>query len=98
MTTNWNPLTKTTGTSYTAIAKPLTTFTTVGKAVGTTYTSVAKPTPTVSSVVSFTGGDPMGMLLALTYTVSTVTSVVTDGYTYLNKTAGTTYTLVPKAT
>lgn len=61
--------------------------------------NVPKPSPfRVSSVASFTGGEPIGLLLALTYSQMTISSVVSDVWIDIAKPVSTTYTKVPKAT
>lgn len=60
----------------------------------TGWTNVPKPTnPTVNI---FTGGTPIGLLLALTYT--TVTSSVASAWTPINKPTVYGWTSVPKPT
>jgi len=63
------------------------------------WSNIAKPLPTTSVVTGgFSGGDPIGLLLALTYSTSTVTSVVTGIWSDVAKASGTNFTKIPKAT
>lgn len=70
-----------------------TTWTDVSKPTGTGYTNV--PKPITSSIVS-SGGEAIGLLLALTYATSQVVPI--DIWTDISKASGTSYTNVPKAT
>lgn len=65
----------------------------------TTWTNLPKPSPTTSVITQvFSGGDPIGLLLALTNTSVSTTSVLTGIWTDVTKASGTTYTNVAKAT
>lgn len=63
----------------------------------TAWTSVPKPAAT-SSVIgnSYTGGEPIGLLLALTYSQVQTSSIVTSIWTPVNNNS-TAWTAVPKA-
>ncbi len=62
------------------------------------WSDVAKPLSTTSVITEvFTGGEPIGLLLALTYTVVSSTSVLSSIWTPINDNA-TSWTGVPKAT
>lgn len=62
----------------------------------TTWTDIPKVGTSGGSQV-FTGGEPIGLLLALTYT--TVTQIpATTLWTDIQKAAGTSWTDIPKAT
>lgn len=65
----------------------------------TTWTNVPKPKGTSSVITNvYTGGDSIGLLLALTYSQVSTTSVLTGIWTDVAKPVGTSYTLIPKAT
>lgn len=66
-----------------------TTWTKVNKASGTSWTKI----PKAVGNTTFTGGDPIGLLLALTYTTST-----TDVWTKITKASGTSWAKVSKPT
>lgn len=64
----------------------------------TTWSQEPKPLATTSVITqAFTGGDPIGLLLALTYSQETTTSVVTGIWTPISDNS-TSWTDVPKAT
>lgn len=67
------------------------TWTKITKATGTSWTKRPKP----SDEVTITGGNPIGLLLALTYS-STPTKVT--GWTKITKPSGTSWTKITKAT
>lgn len=71
--------------TWTSVAKP-----------ASSWTSIPKP-PTTSSIVSFTGGQPIGLLLALTQSTQTVVPGG-DNWTRITKATGQTWTSIPKAT
>jgi hypothetical protein len=73
----------------------VTNWTDINKASGTSYTAIPKPTNGSASQV-FSGGEPIGLLMALTYT--TVSSVMTSMWTDISKPSGLTWTDIPKAT
>lgn len=58
------------------------------------WTSVGKPSE--SSIVTVSGGEPIGMLMALTYTV--MTSSVLTGWTDISKPTSSTWSAVSKPT
>lgn len=60
----------------------------------TTWTSV--PKPTFSGTVTINAGEPIGLLLALTYSDTQV--IPGQGWTKITKASGTPWTAVPKAT
>lgn len=65
----------------------------------TIWTDIPKPSPNqISSTASYTGGEAIGLLLALTYSQVTMSSVLTSEWTDVAKPVGTPYTKVPKAT
>lgn len=74
-------------------------WTDLNKPAGTPYTNIPKPSGTSSIVtVLVSGGEPIGLLLALTKSsVIGVTSVVTSLWTDVGENA-TPWTDVPKAT
>ncbi len=64
-----------------------------------TWSDVPKAQATTSVITDvFTGGEPIGLLLALTYSTVSQTSVVTGIWNPLTKTIGTPWTAIPKAT
>ena len=65
-----------------------TTWTQVPKATGTNWTNIPEPTSAL-----MTEGSPIGLLLALTYTVTQGTH-----WSPISKASGTIWTDVPKAT
>lgn len=71
----------------------------INKPAGTPYTNIPKPQGTSSTMtLVFTGGTPIGLLLALTQSsVIGVTSVVTSLWTNVAE-HSTPWTDVPKAT
>lgn len=76
-----------------------TTWTDINKPIGTSYSSVPKPLGTSSVIVQhFTGGDPIGLLLSLTYSQVTNSSIVTGIWTDINKPNSLFWSNVPKAT
>lgn len=73
------------------------TWTPIAKPTSATWTDLAKPSPIViSSITTFTGGTPIGLLLALTQSTGTVSSVVTGIWTEVAKAFNTSWTDVPK--
>lgn len=63
------------------------------------WSNVPKPIPITSVITNnFTGGDPMGLLLALTYSQITQSSIVTGIWTKIAEPIGTSYTKIAKAT
>jgi len=68
-----------------------TTWTQVLKAVGTSWTQVPKAS---QMAPTFTGGEPIGLLMALTYTIVTQPSA----WTKINKASTTAWSKIPKAT
>lgn len=66
----------------------------------TSWITVAKPSATTSVITNvYTGGDPIGLLLALTYSSVTTTSVIADVWTTIPKpTTPTSWITVNKAT
>lgn len=78
----------------------MTTWTTINKPSGTSWTTVTKPVGTTSVVtVTYSGGTPIGLLLALTQSSVIGTSIVTtDKWTTVTKASGTSWTTYPKAT
>ena len=74
-------------------------WTDTSKASGDTYTKVAKPSPdVVTSVVSYTGGEPYGFLVAITQSQEVISSVVTGVWTEQPKATGDVWTNIAKAT
>lgn len=73
----------------------VTSWTNISKPVGTAYTNIPKALGT-TSVVGIGGGDPIGLLLALTY--SRVQIVTTGIWNDISKASGTAWTDIPKAT
>ncbi len=69
-------------------------WTPVPKPTAQTWTPIEKPSE--SSVISFSGGEPIGMLMALTYTV--VGSSVLTGWTDIPQPTSSVWTLVNKPT
>lgn len=64
----------------------------------TSWSNVPKPSPTTSVITQvYTGGDPIGLLLALTYTQVSTSSVLSSIWTPINNNS-TPWTAVPKAT
>jgi hypothetical protein len=62
-----------------------------------TWNAVPKPSPVTSVITQvFTGGDPIGLLLALTYSTAQITSIVTSIWTPISDNS-TSWTDVPKA-
>lgn len=62
------------------------------------WTAIPKPLPTTSVITQVaTGGDPIGLLLALTYTRYVATSIVTGIWTPINSNS-TAWVGVAKAT
>lgn len=72
------------------------TWTSIPKSTASVWTAIPKPNST-SSIVTFSGGQPIGLLLALT---ASQTSVVTggDNWTRISKASGQTWTAIIKAT
>lgn len=72
------------------------TWTSIPKSTASVWTAIPKP-PTTSSIATFTGGTPIGLLLALT---QSTTSVITggDNWTRISKASGQTWTAIIKAT
>jgi O6-methylguanine-DNA--protein-cysteine methyltransferase len=63
------------------------------------WANVPKPSPVTSIITkTFTGGDPIGLLLALTYSQVAQSSVLSNIWTNIPKGQGTTYTNIAKAT
>lgn len=77
-----------------------TTWTGINKPNGTGYTAIPKPLGTSSVITKiFSGGLPIGLLLALTQSsVIGQSSVVTSLWTDIQKANNTVYIDVPKAT
>lgn len=73
----------------------MTTWTKITKASGTSWTKLAKPSTTNSGGVSV--GNPIGLLLALTYATASDGSGGTS-WTKLTKASGTSWTKITKAT
>lgn len=73
-----------------------TTWTDIPKASGTPFTSIPRIGTSGSSSV-YSGGDPIGLLLALTYTTITVVDGSTS-WTDIAKAANTSWSDIPKAT
>lgn len=73
-------------------------WTNVTKATGTGWIDLPKPISyVVSSTLTFTGGIPIGLLLALTQSsITGVSSVVTSKWTDIAKPFATSWTDVPK--
>jgi hypothetical protein len=62
----------------------------------TSWTPVPKPLPTSSVITNvYTGGDPIGLLLALTYSQVSTGSVITGIWTPISNNS-TSWTDVPK--
>lgn len=78
----------------------VTSWTNLNKPTGTSWTGIPKPSGIiVSSLVSFIGGTPIGLLLSLTQSsVIGISSVVTDKWTDIPKATATTWTNIPKGT
>lgn len=72
----------------------MSTWTKVAKPTGTTWTPVAKPT--LATTNSYSGGEPIGLLLALTY--STVTTILTSEWTNVTKPTTASWTPISKPT
>lgn len=73
----------------------MTTWTNIAKPVGTSWTAIPKA-PSSNSTQNITAGQPIGLLLALTY--ATASSVNTSLWTDIPKATGTSWTNIPKAT
>lgn len=71
----------------------MTTWTKITKASGTAWTVIAKPSS--GAAVTIAAGEPIGLLLALTYASSS--SFTTDIWTRITKASGTAWTNIPKA-
>lgn len=64
-----------------------------------TWSNIPKASPVTSIITNnFTGGNPIGLLLALTYSQVTQSSVITGIWTKIPEAFGTTYTKIAKAT
>lgn len=63
------------------------------------WSNVPKPLPVTSVITNnFTGGDPIGLLLALTYSQVFQSSVISGIWTKIPEAFGTSYTKIVKAT
>lgn len=69
-------------------------WTSVNKPTGDNWTGVPKPSE--SSVITSSGGEPIGLLMALTYT--TMSSSVISGWTDISKPISSVWTLIAKPT
>lgn len=62
------------------------------------WTNIAKPpSDSRTTVNTYTGGDPIGFLLALTYSTVTQSSVISSFWTDIPEASGGTYTKISKA-
>lgn len=76
-----------------------TNWTNVPKPGALSWTKQPKPSAYTSVITQvFTGGDPIGLLLALTKTTVQTTSVLTGIWTPVAKPTSNNWTNVPKAT
>lgn len=62
------------------------------------WTRVPKPAESSVTTVIETGGEPIGLLLALTYTTTSVISSITSGWVDVLKPTSSVWTIIPKST
>lgn len=94
----WTKVTKASGTSWTKLTKATKSWTKVTKASGTSWTSIPKATiPGAGGAI--TPGQPIGLLLALTYaTSSSGGGTAGTSWSTISKATGTSWTKLAKAT
>lgn len=63
-----------------------------------TWTLVAKPTESSVTSNTLSGGEPIGLLMALTQTIVTGGTSVITGWTGVQKPTSSVWTVVPKPT
>lgn len=99
MATIWTNISEASGTPWAGVSEAQgTPWTDISKASGSLWSDISKPEP-ISSIITevSSGGEPIGLLLALTYSTIVITSVVTQKWSSV---AGftTPWTDIPKAT
>ena len=75
-----------------------TTWNKVTKASGTSWTKIAKATNTATGGATINVGNPIGLLLALTYSTSSSVPGNVGGWNKITKASGTSWTKITKAT
>lgn len=77
----WNKVPKPTTTAWTPVAKAtIRSWHTVAKPTASIWSVVAKPTESSITTQAFTGGEPIGLLLALTKTTFVSTTSIISGW------------------
>lgn len=95
----WNKVPKPTTRAWTSVSKPSTVnWIAVTKPTSSSWMDVAKPVEASIVTSAFTGGEPIGLLLALTKSNVIVVSSVITGWTDISKPLVPNWTKVIKPT
>lgn len=93
---SWTKVAKPSGTNWTKLAKPITNWSKITKSSGTAWTKITKPSTGISG--GSVAGNPIGLLLALTYATATGGTATGTKWTKLSKASGTSWTKITKPT